>query len=188
MWAHMYLRILHFTYLFFGVWNWSKAYCSLWTYSSKFNGLWFRLWVKPQLYTFLIIERTLIPFCLHVCWYRDLIFPMVNAGICHFLPEACSIFIQCSQTVYFSNRFVGMLMEVWHRLRMQLTQIISKTQWAVSIETEVLSFSFKLQICAPWVAGDVPRGEGWVTPTEVYQHPCSGKCSQSFEEKTLGDC
>lgn len=115
-------------------------------------------------------------------------FPLVNAGICHFLPEACSIFIQCSQTVYFSNRFVGMLMEVRHRLRMQLTQIIFKTQWAVSIETEVLSFSFKLQICAPWLAGDVPRDEGWVTPTEVYQHPCSGKCSQSFEEKTLGDC
>lgn len=75
-------------------------------------------------------------------------------------------------------------MELWHRLRMQLTQIISKTQWVVSIETEVLSFSFKLQNSAPWVAGDVPRGEGWVALTEVYQHPYSGKDSQCFEEKS----
>lgn len=174
MWAHIYLRLLNFTHFFFGVWSWSKACCSLWNYSRKFNRLWFRLWVKPQLYAFLIIERTLIPFCLHLCWYRDLIFHWLMLEFTTSSRKYAAFSYNAVKQCIFKIDFVGMSMELWHRLRMWLTQMISKTQWVVSIETEILSCSFKLQSSAPWVAGDVPRGEGWVPPTVVYQHPCSG--------------
>lgn len=133
MWAHVYLRLLNFTYLFFGVWNWSKVYCSLWTYSRKFNGLWFRLWVKPQLYTFLIIERVVNPFCLHVCWYRDLIFHLLMLEFVTFCGKHAVFSFNAVKQCIFLIDFVGMLMELWHRLRIQLTKITSKTQWNRSI-------------------------------------------------------